>query len=94
MFSSNLPNLQYSEAINWFKILVHKSVACFSIAIFLIISSLHNIQASRKPGHNILEKLPQQELGASFGYKRKTSLSPSGCRYISRQESGVLCGLI
>jgi hypothetical protein len=39
-------------------------------------------------------KLPQQELGASFGYKQKTSLSPSGCRYISRQESGVLCGLI
>jgi len=37
-------------------------------------------------------KLPQQELGASFGYKQKTSLSPSGCRYISRQESGVLCG--
>jgi hypothetical protein len=39
-------------------------------------------------------KLPQQELGASFGYKQKTSLSPSGYRYISRQESGVLCGLI
>jgi len=39
-------------------------------------------------------KLPQQELGVSFGYKRKTSLSPSGCRYTSRQESGVLCGLI
>jgi len=39
-------------------------------------------------------KFPQQELGASFGYKRKTSLSPSGSRYISRQESGVLCGLI
>jgi hypothetical protein len=39
-------------------------------------------------------KLPQQELGASFNYKQKTSLSPSGCRYISRQESGVLCGSI
>jgi len=39
-------------------------------------------------------KLPQQELGASFSYKRKTSLSPSGCRCISRQESGVLCGSI
>jgi len=38
-------------------------------------------------------KLPQQELGASFDYKRKTNLGPSGCRYISRQESGVLCGL-
>jgi len=38
-------------------------------------------------------KLPQQELGASFDYKRKTNLSPSGCRYISRQESGVLCGI-
>jgi hypothetical protein len=37
---------------------------------------------------------PQQELGASFNYKRKTSLSPSGCLYISRQESGVLCGSI
>jgi len=39
-------------------------------------------------------KLPQQELGASFGYKRKASLSPSGCHYITRQESGVLCGSI
>jgi len=25
---------------------------------------------------------------------KKTSLNPSGCRYISRQESGVLCGSI
>jgi len=40
------------------------------------------------------ERIPQQELGASFNHKRKTSLSPSGCRYISRQESGVLCGSI
>jgi len=40
-------------------------------------------------------KLPQQELETSFGYKQKTSLSPSsGCRYISRQESGVLYGSI
>jgi len=33
--------------------------------------------------------LPRQEPGASIVYKY---LSPSGCRYISRQESGVLCG--
>jgi len=46
------------------------------------------------PNNLLKVKLPQQELGASFVYKQKTSLSPSGCRYISRQESGVLCGLI
>jgi len=39
--------------------------------------------------------LPQQELGGFFlTTSKKTSLSPSGCRYISRQESGVLCGSI
>jgi len=32
--------------------------------------------------------------GFFFSYKRKKSLSTSGCHYISRQESGVLCSLI
>ncbi|PKP58015.1 hypothetical protein CVT91_09425, partial [Candidatus Atribacteria bacterium HGW-Atribacteria-1] len=42
----------------------------------------------------IKSETPPAGAGASFGYKRKTGLSPSGGRYISRQGSVVLCGLI
>ncbi len=38
--------------------------------------------------------LPQQELGASSMLYATTLHEPFGYHYITRQESGVLCGLI
>jgi len=41
-----------------------------------------------------LVNLPQQELGISLMLQAKSGLRSSGGHYITRQESGVLCGLI
>ena len=43
---------------------------------------------------NIANETPSAGAGGIFWLQAKTSLSPSGGRYIYRQESGVLCGLI
>jgi len=37
---------------------------------------------------------PPAGAGGFFGLQAQIRLSPAGCRYISRQESGVLCGWI